>query len=134
MRQEYDPFVGFQGRDDLSRRRETVADFLGQLPSLLEIFDILLLDGRGHPLASCSGSGHFRRTFVGGEDERSGVRARAKGNGRTEVECVGGKEEAFPLYRGNETLRLPACLVKPARSPLTVIGGAVGLPTPVLVL
>ena len=55
-----------------------------------------------------------------------------KENGQAEGEGVGEKEEAFPLYRGNETLRLPACLVKPARSPLTEIGGAVGLPTPVL--
>ena len=72
MREEYNPLVGFRSWDDLSRRRETVADFFGQIPGLPKLFDILLLDGRGHPLASCSGSGHFRKAFAGGEDGRSG--------------------------------------------------------------
>ena len=53
-------------------------------------------------------------------------------NGAEGEEGVGRKEEAFPLYRGDETLCLPACLMEPARSPLTAIGGTVGLPTPVL--
>ena len=65
MREEYNPLVGFRSGDDLSHRRKTVANFLGQIPSLPKFFDILLPDGRGHPLASCSGSGHFRRAFLG---------------------------------------------------------------------
>ena len=67
MREEYDPLMGLRSRDNLSRRRKTVADFLGQIPGRPQLFNILLLDGGGHPLASCSGSGHFRRTFVCGE-------------------------------------------------------------------
>ena len=81
MREEYNPLVGLRSGDDLSRRRKMVADFLGQVPGLPKLFDILLLDGRGHPFASCSGFGHFRRTSLGGEDERLGARARAEGKG-----------------------------------------------------
>ena len=133
MGEENDSLMGLRSRDNLSRRWKTVADFLGQISGRLQLFNILLLDGGGHPLASCSGSGHFWRTFVGGEDEFLGSRARAKGKGRAEVEeGVGRKEEAFPLYKGNETLCLPACLTEPARSPLTVIDGTVRLPTLVL--
>ena len=65
VREEYNPLVGFRSGDDLSRRREAVADFLGQIPGLPKLFDILLSDGRGHPFASCSGSGHLRKTFCG---------------------------------------------------------------------
>ena len=75
MREEYNPLMGLWSGDDLSRRREMVADFLGQVPGLPKLFDILLPDGRGHPLASCSGSGHFRKAFVGEEDERLGTGA-----------------------------------------------------------
>ena len=75
MREKHDPLVGLCSRDDLSRRRKTVADFLAQVPGLSELFDIPLPDGRGHPFASCSGSGHLRRTSFGGEDERLGARA-----------------------------------------------------------
>ena len=39
------------------------ADFLGQISGRSELLNILLLDGGGHPLASCSGSEHFWRTF-----------------------------------------------------------------------
>ena len=81
VREEHDPLMGLRGRDNLSRRRKTMANFLGQVPGLPKLFDILLLDGRGHPFSSCSGSGHFRKTSLGGEDERLGARARAKGNG-----------------------------------------------------
>ena len=81
MGEEHDPHMGLRSRDNLSRRWKVVADFLGQVPGLPKLFDILLLDSRGHPLASCSGSGYFQRTFVGGEDERAGVRAQAKENG-----------------------------------------------------
>ena len=81
MREEYNPLVGLRSGDNLSRHWKTVADFLGQVPSLSKLSDILLMDGRGRPLASCSGSGHFRRTSFGGEDERLGARARAERNG-----------------------------------------------------
>ena len=81
MREEYNPLVGFRSRDNLSRRRKVVADLLGQIPILSKFLDILLLDGRGHPLASCSRSGHFRRAFVGGEVKCLGARARARENG-----------------------------------------------------
>ena len=74
--EEYNPLVGFRSRDNLSRRREAMADFLGHIPGLPKLFDILITDGRGHPLASCSGSGHFLRAFVAGEDERLGAGAR----------------------------------------------------------
>ena len=59
MGKEHDSLVRLRSRDDLSRRWETVADRLGQIPGLPEPLDILLLDGRGHPSASCSGSGHL---------------------------------------------------------------------------
>ena len=75
MREENNPLVGFRSRDDLSCRREMVADFLGQVPGLPKLFDILLPDGRGHPFASCSRSRHFRKAFVAGEDKRLGVGA-----------------------------------------------------------
>ena len=65
VREEYNPLVGFRSRDDLSRRRETVADFLDQIPGLPKLFDILLSDDIGHPLASFSGSGHLWKTFCG---------------------------------------------------------------------
>ena len=81
MREEYNPLVGFRSRDDLSRRRKTVADFLGQIPGFPKLFDILLPDGRYHPLSPCSGFRHFRKTFVGGEDECLGAGARARENG-----------------------------------------------------
>ena len=68
--------MGFRSRDDLSRRWKTVADFLGHIPGLPKLFDILLPDGRGHPFASCSESKHFRKAFVTGEDKRLGVGAR----------------------------------------------------------
>ena len=75
MREENNPLVGFRSRDDLSCHRETVVDFLGQVPGLPKLFDILLRDGGGHPFASCSGSRHFRKAFVVGEDERLGAGA-----------------------------------------------------------
>ena len=58
MRKEYNPLMGFHGRDNLSRGREMVHDLLGQIPGLPEFLDILLLDGGGHPLALRSGSRH----------------------------------------------------------------------------
>ena len=54
MREEYNPLMGFRSRDDLSCRWKTVADFLGQIPGLPKLFDILLPDGRGHPLHPAS--------------------------------------------------------------------------------
>src|SRR3954470_18446546 len=98
--EEYNPFMGFRGRDDLSRRREMMADFLGQIPGLPKLFDILLPDGRGHPFASCSGSGHFRKAFVGREDERLGARSRVEGNGsgRRKRGC---ERESLSLYKGS---------------------------------
>ena len=111
MTEEYHPLMGLQSGDDLSRRRKTVADFLGKIPGLAKLFDILLPDGRGHPLASCSGSGHFWKAFVGGEDERLGAGARAKGNGSGR-ESVGAKGSPYPLIKAAGILRLPTCLVK----------------------
>ena len=60
MRKKHDSLVGLRSRDDLSRRWETVADLLGQVPGLSEPLDILLLDGRGHPFAS----GHLGKTSL----------------------------------------------------------------------
>ena len=59
MRKKHNPLVGLWSRDDLSRRRKTVADFLGQVHGLSKLFDIPLPDGRGHPFASYSRSGHL---------------------------------------------------------------------------
>ena len=133
VREEYNPLVGFRSRDDLSRRRETVADFLGQVHVLPKLFDILLPDGRGHPLASCSVSGHFRKAFVGGEDERLGAGARARGNGLAEEEeGVGEKEVSLSFYKGSRNCAPPHLPGKLAYSPSAVIDAAVGLPTPVL--
>ena len=58
MREEYNPLLGFQSGNDLSRRWETMAVFLGQIPGLPKPRDILLLNGGGHPLALTSRSGH----------------------------------------------------------------------------
>ena len=75
-----------------------MADFLGQISGRPQLFNILLLDGGGHPLASGSESGHFRGTFVGREDECLGARAWAKGKGRAKVEeGVGRRKRLFPL-------------------------------------
>ena len=64
MGKEHDSLVGLRSRVNLSRRWETVANLLGQIPDFLEPLDILLLDGRGHPFASCSGSGHIWKTSL----------------------------------------------------------------------
>ena len=61
---EHDSLVRLRSGDDLSRWWETVADLLGQIPVFPELLDILLPDGRGHPSASCSRSGHLWRTFI----------------------------------------------------------------------
>ena len=57
------PLVGFRGRDDLSRRRETMADFLGQIPSLPKLFDILLPDGEAIHLSPAPDPDIFRKPF-----------------------------------------------------------------------
>ena len=44
---------------------------------------------------------------------------------------MGEKEEAFPLYRGNEALHLPTCLMKPARSPSPRLVVQLGYPHPI---
>ena len=99
MGEENNSLMGLRSRDNLSRRWKTVADFLGQIFGRSQLFDILLLDGGGHPLAPCSTSVHFRRTFFGGEDECLGARAWVKVKGRAEVEeGMGRREEAFPLF------------------------------------
>ena len=59
MGKEHDSLVRLRSRDDLSRRWETVADLLGQIPGLPEPLDILLLDSRGHPFVACSRFGHL---------------------------------------------------------------------------
>ena len=64
MGKEHDSLEGLRGRDNLSRRWETVANLLGQIPGFPELLDILLPDGRGHPSASCSGSGHLWKTSL----------------------------------------------------------------------
>ena len=61
MGEENNSLMGLRSRDDLSRQRETVTDLLGQIPGFPTLLDILLLDGRGHPFASCSRFGHLWR-------------------------------------------------------------------------
>ena len=61
---EHDSLMRLQSGDNLSRRWETVADLLGQIPGLPEPPDILLLDGGGHPSSSRSGSGHLWKTSL----------------------------------------------------------------------
>ena len=56
MGEENNSLVGLRSRDNLSRRWKMVADFLGQISGRPQLFNILLLDRGGHPLASCSGS------------------------------------------------------------------------------
>ena len=107
-----------------------MADFLGQVTGLPKLFDILLLDGRCHPLASCSGSGHFRRTFVGGEDERSSVRAQVKENGRVEGEGVGEKGESLSPYNYNRDPAPPHLPGKLAYSPSAEMMAQLGYPYP----
>ena len=63
MRKKRDSLVGLRSRDDLSCRWKAMAGLVGQVPSLLEPLDVLLLDGRGHPFASCSGSGYLLKTL-----------------------------------------------------------------------
>ena len=62
MGKEHDSLVRLRSRDNLSRRWETVANLLGQIPGFSEPLDILLPDGKGHPFASRSGSGHLIKT------------------------------------------------------------------------
>ena len=64
MGEENNSLMGLWSRDNMSRCWKTVADFLGQISGSPQLLDILLLDGGGHPLASCSGSGHFWRTLL----------------------------------------------------------------------
>jgi len=64
---EHNSLVRLRSGDDLSRRWETVADLLGQIPGSPELLDVLLLDGRGHPSASCSGSEHLWKPLFDGE-------------------------------------------------------------------
>ena len=65
--------------------------------------------------------------------EKKNAWALTEGDGLAEGEGVGKEEETLSLYRdGKSFLCLPTCLVEPARSPLAVISGAVGLPIPVL--
>ena len=61
MWKEHDSLLRLRSMDNLSRRWETVANLLGQIPGFSELLNILLPDGRGHPFASCSGSGHLRK-------------------------------------------------------------------------
>ena len=58
VRYEHDPLVELWCGDDLHFFGEPVFDFCGQVPRLLELFDILLHHGGGHPLALSTGSGH----------------------------------------------------------------------------
>ena len=61
MGKEDDSLVGLRSRDNLSRWWETVANLLGQIPGFPDLLNILLPDGRGHPFASSSGSGHLSK-------------------------------------------------------------------------
>ena len=63
--EKHNPFMGLWGRDDLSLGWEPVGDFLGQISSLLELGDVLLLDAGGRPLALRSGSRHGWSAFLG---------------------------------------------------------------------
>ena len=75
----------------------------------------------------------FGKSLFHGKGEWLGVRARSEGNGLAEGERMGKEEETLALYRdGKGFLRLPACLVEPARPPLAAISGEVGLSIPVL--
>ena len=100
MKKKHNPLVRFWIRDDLSRRRKTVANFLGQVSCLSKLFDILLLEAIQLPPAPDPDI--FGEPLFAGEEERLGARARAKGNGRAEGKGVGKEEEALSLYRGNK--------------------------------
>ena len=60
MGDEHHPLIGLRGGDDLPLGRKPVGDFFRQIPGLPKLGDVLLLDGGGHSLASCSRSGHGR--------------------------------------------------------------------------
>ena len=60
MREKHNPLVRLWIRDDLSRHWKMMANFLGQVPGLSELFDIPLPDDGGHPFSSCSGFEHLR--------------------------------------------------------------------------
>ena len=61
--EKHNPLVGLGSGDDLSLGQESMCDLFGQISGLPELPDILLLDGRGNPLTSSSGSGHLWSTF-----------------------------------------------------------------------
>ena len=48
---EYNPFAGLRGGDDLILAREPVRDVRRQVSRLSELLDVLLGDGGGLPLA-----------------------------------------------------------------------------------
>ena len=58
---EHYPLMGLRGRDDMSLGREPVGDLLS---GLLELGDVLLLDGGDHPLAMHSGPRHDWSAFL----------------------------------------------------------------------
>ena len=60
---KHNPLMGLGSGDDLSLGQESMSDLFGQISGLPELLDVLLLDGRGHPLASSSGSGHLWSIF-----------------------------------------------------------------------
>ena len=62
VREEYYPFLGFWGRDDLPFGRKSMRDVYGQVSGLPKLLDVLLRDGGGHPLASRCG--HVRNDFA----------------------------------------------------------------------
>ena len=61
--EEYNPLMGLRSGDDLSLGQKSVGDFLGQIPGLPELCNILLLDGGDHPLAPRSIFGHGSSAF-----------------------------------------------------------------------
>ena len=124
------PLLGLWGGDDLSLGRKPMSDFLGQVPGLPELHDVLLLDGGGHPLASCSGSGHDWSAFLGGEGKSLGVGAREwMGGGRRRRGCE--KVNPYPLIKAVKVMRLPARL-KTRLFPKRHANDTVVLPMPVL--
>src|SRR3954462_1383756 len=55
MGEENHPLIRPRGGKELPRLRKPVRDVLGQISGLPKLFDLSLLDGGSHPLASCSG-------------------------------------------------------------------------------
>ena len=97
MGKEYNPFVGFGGRDNLPRVWEPVCDICGQVSGFPDLRDVLLRNKGGHPHASRSG--HVR-VFLWRRCELGCWSSSTREWMGREEEGVGKKEESLSLYKG----------------------------------